>query len=203
MTLDEWLTASIICRDPRALIRAGLRARVLQVLDKIDDYRMVMTFVQQDYWFAAGHRKIQNDELKKLRAILDGSACMLPISTFEDYSACEVATDMLLLGREDEAHKLLDEQAPRRHNSFCAECHAPPGRACREKVIDEDAKLRRQHTCMKSMSSMNCLACNRGVPYPHPKDPLAAFALEYWTDRVVPHWVRIHCEGAREMRGAR
>ena len=27
-------------------------------------------------------------------------------------------------------------------------------------------QLRAMHTCMKTMSSMNCLACNRGVPYP-------------------------------------
>lgn len=30
-----------------------------------------------------------------------------------------------------------------------------------------DAELRAQHTCTKSMSSMNCRACNAGVPYPH------------------------------------
>lgn len=31
--------------------------------------------------------------------------------------------------------------------------------------LDQD--LRDQHICMKAMSSMNCGACNRGVPYPH------------------------------------
>jgi hypothetical protein len=29
------------------------------------------------------------------------------------------------------------------------------------------AELRRQHTCVKDISSINCRACNRGVPYPH------------------------------------
>jgi hypothetical protein len=29
------------------------------------------------------------------------------------------------------------------------------------------AELRRQHTCIMKTSSMDCRACNRGVPYPH------------------------------------
>ena len=29
------------------------------------------------------------------------------------------------------------------------------------------AEQRAQHTCMKDISSMNCRACNAGVPYPH------------------------------------
>ncbi len=32
---------------------------------------------------------------------------------------------------------------------------------------DAEAELRARHTCMRSMSSMNCRACNAGVPYPH------------------------------------
>lgn len=30
-----------------------------------------------------------------------------------------------------------------------------------------EEKLRGQHTCIGSMSSLGCRACNRGVPYPH------------------------------------
>jgi hypothetical protein len=30
-----------------------------------------------------------------------------------------------------------------------------------------DAELRAMHTCIKDMSSMNCRACNAGIPYPH------------------------------------
>jgi hypothetical protein len=32
---------------------------------------------------------------------------------------------------------------------------------------EERAALRAQHTCVKTMSSIGCRACDRGVPYPH------------------------------------
>jgi hypothetical protein len=38
---------------------------------------------------------------------------------------------------------------------------------------------RQQHTCTKNMSSMNCSACNRGVPYPHE-------TVEEILDRMAP-----------------
>ncbi len=31
----------------------------------------------------------------------------------------------------------------------------------------EKQALRAQHTCVLKMTSVNCRACNRGVPYPH------------------------------------
>lgn len=170
MTLDEWLTAPITCGEPRASIRAGLRARVLQILHVLTDYRHVLKLAMSDYWMARQHRLIQRDEVKKLRAILDGSACTLPPPTLDDYNACDVAKDLALLGRLDDAKKLLDEQAPRRHNVRCAHCQAPPGRPCRDKTTS---------------------------PNPDPR----LLPIEHWFDRVVPHWARIHCEGAREMRG--
>jgi hypothetical protein len=33
--------------------------------------------------------------------------------------------------------------------------------------IKKENELRQQHTCTQTMSSMNCRACNAGVPYPH------------------------------------
>lgn len=35
----------------------------------------------------------------------------------------------------------------------------------------ERAALRAKHTCIKSMSSTTCRACNNGVPYPHETVP--------------------------------
>jgi len=42
------------------------------------------------------------------------------------------------------------------------------GTWARALAFREDQKLRAQHTCQQSMSSMNCRGCNRGVPFPHP-----------------------------------
>lgn len=33
-------------------------------------------------------------------------------------------------------------------------------------TLAEKLELRAQHTCVLKMTSVNCRACNRGVPYP-------------------------------------
>lgn len=50
--------------------------------------------------------------------------------TAEDLAACEVAADLVELGRDDEARWLLEEQAPRRLNRACPACAAPVGKSC-------------------------------------------------------------------------
>lgn len=34
------------------------------------------------------------------------------------------------------------------------------------RALEERQALRAKHTCIAEASSMHCLACNRGVPYP-------------------------------------
>lgn len=41
--------------------------------------------------------------------------------------------------------------------------------------IDERRRLRALHTCTRDMSSMQCSACNRGIPYPPLVDEGASF----------------------------
>lgn len=55
-----------------------------------------------------------------------------PAPTQDDYAAVLVAEDLIEMGREDEARKLLVEQAPRRLNRKCPACGAKVGKACRD-----------------------------------------------------------------------
>ena len=48
-----------------------------------------------------------------------------------------------------------------------------------------DAELRAQHTCVRSGSSMRCIACNAGVPYPH--EP-----LEELKENISNHGSRVN-----------
>lgn len=55
----------------------------------------------------------------------------------------------------------------RRINVFPRQEQSKPQSAPLSDEKKENARLRGLHTCTMSMSSMNCRACNRGVPYPH------------------------------------
>jgi hypothetical protein len=50
--------------------------------------------------------------------------------------------------------------------------------------MDERRRLRALHTCVRDISSMNCRACNSGVPYP----PLVeeGASLEELLDAMFP-----------------
>lgn len=50
--------------------------------------------------------------------------------------ACEVARDMIELGRDVDAKALVEVQAPNRHAERCVACGAAKGQACRDlKVV--------------------------------------------------------------------
>lgn len=68
-------------------------------------------------------------ERKELIAVLKPEK-LPPPPTVQDYAACEVAIDLVEMGREDEARAILDEQAPRRLNLKCPVCGAKAGKAC-------------------------------------------------------------------------
>lgn len=70
--------------------------------------------------------------------------------TAADAAVCEVARDLVLLGRIAEAEKLLAEQAPRRLNRKCPACDMRVGKPCRDPgepvVIDLGMTVIRERT---------------------------------------------------------
>lgn len=70
--------------------------------------------------------------LVERRLFLDSLATHEVGPTPDEKSACEVAGDLVEMGRIDEATALLDEQAPNRLCRACPACGVGAGRACRE-----------------------------------------------------------------------
>lgn len=97
----------------------------------------VLAFVDDAYPFGArshhpykawlAERKLLIATLWPERATLEALA-----PTADDLAACEVAIDLVESGRDDEARKLLDEQAPRRLNRDCPACGSKRGEDCEE-----------------------------------------------------------------------
>lgn len=205
MTLYEWMDAPAPRSRWRARSRAAMKTVVKQFVETgICDYHQLVPLVDAAYPFGQRSHHPYKAWLQERRILLEviDPTVPPPAPTIEDYAACDVATDLVEMKREDEAKKLLDEQAPRRLNRKCPACSAPVGVPCREKIINIEEQQRRAHTCMKTLSSLNCAGCNASIPYPHPKDPFTPEPLETWVEKVVPHWARVHVPGAREMRGA-
>lgn len=67
-----------------------------------------------------------------------------PRPSADERDACEVARDLVELGKVDDAQKLLDEQAPNRLNQKCQSCGAWPGEMCKEPVTDKPGHYSRR-----------------------------------------------------------
>lgn len=135
MTLVEWQMS----RQPRSKWRRRARAAIEAVIRSFTPSgphpspAELLKLVDAAYPF--GERKYEPYkcwlvERKLFRAAIDGSqAPTLP--TKDEADACEVARDMVLEERLDEA-KLLLEQAPNRLARRCPACGALPGKSCSE-----------------------------------------------------------------------
>lgn len=66
-------------------------------------------------------------ERRLFRAALDGPRVA---PSADEAGACEVAGDLVQLGRIDEARRLLEEQAPNRLSRACPVCATRAGRPC-------------------------------------------------------------------------
>jgi hypothetical protein len=130
-SLDAWR----MTRWPRSIWRVGARKRIQDVVESIAeadlaDKAAVLERVDAAYPF--GERKYEPYKcwLKERRlfiAALEGP-CAVP--TADEAGVCEVAGDLVQLGRVDEARKLLDEQAPNRLGRKCTACGAGPRVPC-------------------------------------------------------------------------
>ena len=70
--------------------------------------------------------------------------------------------------RERVAGLLLIVKDPKIQRAIIEILYGREHRAAREPDADaaQRARLRARHTCVMATSSMNCRACNRGIPYP-------------------------------------
>lgn len=139
MTLVEWQMS----RQPRSRWRRRARAAIEEVVTSFTpggpypSPAELLKLVDAAYPF--GERKYEPykcwlRERKLFRAAIDGSqAPALP--TKDEADVCEVARDMVLEGRLEDA-KLLLEQAPNRLMRECHACGARRGFRCMEIVSE-------------------------------------------------------------------
>lgn len=84
------------------------------------------------------------------------------LPTKDEADACEVARDMVIEGRLDDARRLL-EQAPNRLARRCPACGVPPGSSCCE---------------TRPMPGMD-------------RDPRAFYGIDLSIELLVPHHARL------------
>lgn len=134
--LDSWRMS----RWPKSIWRVGARKAMQDAVEAIgimDPALLarrdeILTRVDAAYPF--GERKYEPykcwlKERRLLIAALDGPRTA---PSADEAGVCEVAGDLVELGRIDEARRLLDDQAPNRLSRKCPACNAPPGIECSE-----------------------------------------------------------------------
>jgi hypothetical protein len=108
--------------------------------EKIDEASVLAT-IDAAYPFGERSRHPYKAWLTERSLLVDQMKKSEPVPlgpTAEDAAACEVAIDLIEMGRIDEAKELLDKQAPRRHANRCMVCDASPGWPC----VDYELKSR-------------------------------------------------------------
>lgn len=145
MTLDEWAKL----RPPVSKWRRQARAVMLDVVQSIAimnrtliaDSRAVIERVDAAYPF--GERSMQPyrcwlRERRLLIEVLEGDGDKR-LPTADEVGVCEVARDLVELGRHEEARALVEQQAPNRLARKCPACGSPAGREC--VALAEDARF--------------------------------------------------------------
>lgn len=94
-----------------------------------------------DAVYPFGERKYLPYKMWLLERRLFREACAAPAATpsADEIGVCEVAGDLVQLGRIDEARKLL-EQAPNRLGRRCPACGARPGQLCASMPAEDNEK---------------------------------------------------------------
>jgi hypothetical protein len=136
--LDRWRDAPLPISQWRRHARFAMRDAIRDLLKSRAplDEASILAVVDAAYPFGERARhpyKAWLQERVLLREYLAGGPrSKIEGPTAEDAAACEVAVDLVELGRVDEAKALLAQQAPRRLNRVCQACGAEVGKPCRE-----------------------------------------------------------------------
>lgn len=125
-------------RGPESRWRQEARAVMIRVVREqrdaglLNDDVALLRAVDAAYPF--GEREHLPYKMWLLERKLFRDACTVPAATptADEVGVCEVASDLVQLGRFDEARKLLEEQAPNRLGRTCPACGSAPGRHCVE-----------------------------------------------------------------------
>ncbi len=153
MTLDAWLAMCSPKSRWAARSRAVMRAAIEPLLPIVGledpgivDSAALLAAVDAAYPFGErkmhpykcwlAERRILIDALNDTSLLNGANHIRRDAPTSDDLHACEVAHDLVELGREDEARKLLEEQAPRRLNRKCPACSEPSGKPCIDHVSE-------------------------------------------------------------------
>lgn len=196
--LDSWRMS----RWPKSIWRVGARKAMQDAVEAIgimDPALLarrdeILTRVDAAYPF--GERKYEPykcwlKERRLLIAALDGPRTA---PSADEAGVCEVAGDLVELGRIDEARKLLDEQAPNRLARKCPACGAWPGGMCKTMPADGEKRCE----CPSFASSDDIAAAPQAG---HACDGCGASSKHL----LVPHHARLvgHLDAGPLFTGAR
>lgn len=136
----------------RPLSRWRQRARfviqeVVEILlqsapEVLADHTETLSRVDAAYPFGERRYEPYRCWLKERRLFIAALEGPVQMPTRDEAEVCEVAGDLVQLGRIDEARKLLEEQAPNRLGRKCPACGMPPGMNCNTFVDDGDPPAR-------------------------------------------------------------
>ncbi len=143
MTYDDWL---LYARSITATMPTTWRGKSLHVMLMVTEHHVAVhaqgdaakadtkkLFADLRRSYPFGERKMWPYKawLGEIGVLRQAFSVGVAAST-EEQAACEVASDLVELGRADEAMALLNEQAPDRLDRACSSCGAKRGCPCRE-----------------------------------------------------------------------
>lgn len=140
MTLLEWLDvytrngdSQLVCAWRKRAWRA-MRPIIEQVVGDMPAWTVSRVLKALDQ--AAFEHDIKvtgrrwRQEYKKLQEVLDAERALWRAPTDEDRGVVDVATDLVEIGKLEDAITLLREQAPNILERSCRACNSPAGWAC-------------------------------------------------------------------------
>lgn len=141
---EQWFQLPRPTSRWRIRARAAIRGAILHSFGDCPEHfneDAVMVAVDAAYPFGPRSHHPYKAWLAE-RKLFKETVLTMPIEfapTADDYAACEVATDLVEMGRDDEARQLLADQAKRRLARACPTCGVARDMQCREIVGDDVA----------------------------------------------------------------
>lgn len=128
VTLDEWRAM----RWPVSRWRHQARRRIRHIVDHAPGLPAdaMLALVDAGYPFGERAHEPYKCWLKERELFREALAGPPTMPTADEAGACEVARDLVELGRLDEARKLVEERAPNRLAMRCLACGARAGEPC-------------------------------------------------------------------------
>lgn len=141
MTLDDYRKM----RPPDSRWRRDARRTIIEVVEVLElaaptvlaDPKELLARVDAAYPFGQRKHEPYKCWLTERRLFIEAIRDKTTLPTEDEIGVCEVARDLVELGREDEARTLVEEQAPHRLARKCPACDAKSGRPCRDFLYED------------------------------------------------------------------